>query len=56
MIKKFLFITGYFFLSVYGIAQNAPISTISVVNSYTNTATVPVTAINFTNIGSFSLK
>ena len=56
MIKKFLFITGYFFLSVYGIAQNAPISTISVVNSYTNTATVPVTAINFTNIGSFSLE
>ena len=37
-------------------AQNAPVSTIDVVNSYSNTATVPVTAVNFTNIGSFSLK
>ena len=42
-------------VSICGICQNAPISTISVINSYSNTATVPVTAINFTNIGSFNL-
>ena len=38
------------------IAQNAPVSTIGVVYSYSNTVTVPVTATNISNIGSFSLK
>jgi hypothetical protein len=37
-------------------AQNAPVSTIGTVNSYGNTATVPVSAINVSNIGSFSIK
>jgi hypothetical protein len=53
--KKLLF--AVFVLSGFGtFAQNAPISTISVINSYSNTATVPVTAINMTNIGSYSLE
>lgn len=56
MVKKVLLFAG-FFLSILGAsAQNAPISTISVVNSYSNAATVPVTATNITNIGSFSLE
>ena len=37
-------------------AQNAPVSTIGIVYSYSNTATVAVTAANVSNIGSFSLK
>ena len=57
MVKKVLLFTGYFLFSLYGaIAQNAPISTIGVVTSYSNAATVPVTATNITNIGSFSFE
>lgn len=55
MLKKFLLYIGCCLFLISGVCQNAPISTIGVVNSYGNTATVPVTAINFTNIGSFSL-
>ena len=37
-------------------AQNAPVSAIGMVTTYGNTATVPVTATGFTNIGSFNLQ
>jgi len=37
-------------------AQNAPITTVGTIVSTATTATIPVTAINFTNIGSFNLK
>jgi len=37
-------------------AQNAPLSVIPVINSYGNTATVPVTATNMSDVASFSLK
>jgi hypothetical protein len=37
-------------------AQNAPLSAIPVISSYGNTATVPVTATNMSDVASFSLK
>ncbi len=37
-------------------AQNAPISTIATVTGYCSTVTVPITATNFSNIGSCNLR
>jgi len=37
-------------------SQDAPIATIGTVSSYGTTATVPVTAANFNNVGSWSLR
>ncbi len=60
--KKYIFLllllltSGVLFPFSRLYAQNAPVSTIGMVNSYSNSATVQVTAINILNIGSFSIK
>src|ERR1039457_4791278 len=55
VVIPFLIFWGLF-IQITVMAQNAPVSTIGIVYSYSNTATVPVTATNISNIGSFSLK
>jgi hypothetical protein len=44
------------FAGIRGLSQNAPISTIGTISSQGITATVPITANNFTNIGSYALE
>jgi hypothetical protein len=44
------------FPAIYSLAQNAPVSTAPVVTTLGNTVVAPITAINFSNIGSCNLK
>lgn len=55
MIRRF-FIFLLLFLTYCANAQNAPVSALGTQSVYTNTATIPVTVNNFTNIGGFLLE
>jgi hypothetical protein len=57
-VKKITVITWILltFASIQVYSQNAPIATIGTVSSYGSTAIVPVTASNFNNVGSWSLR